>query len=285
MKLRREQGFTLIELLVSLALIGIILLAILNLNTSVFRSSASVQNRASLLQETQVMQNYVASRLRQAVYVYPNTTPIVLTTSGSSATTQAPNGTYTFTIGTDPLIAFIQPPSRPGSGNCTQANQATPPVGITQENSCYAFFAYYAIKRDRLTGGTTGANNPGQEPLNDGVSWVLMEYRAYFPPNTFPVGVTITPTLANTYTKSLSGKLVLDYLSPASATATLSDAQRIFRQVDGSAAGPTSVTLNFGATRNVGGQVISVPLATPSASRFSFTVYPRNINQVGVFNN
>ena len=260
---RRDVGFTLIELLVAMALLGVLLTAVVAFNISTSRSAAALQARNELLPELQNVQNYMASKLKQAVYVFPTGTVVNM---GSGYSTTNPSGGNSWTIGTDPIVAFILPPSAPASGQC--ASSPGP-------ETCYAFYAFYAMKRSTLVAKAAGANNPGADAGNDGSAWVLMEYRAnYAPPGFNPAVIT----------RGLTGRLLMDDLAPTTQTGT-DDARQLFTQVDGAQTpGVTAVTLQLGARRSVAGQSVRVPVPTPAASRDTLTVYPRNVGKPAVPN-
>ena len=66
-----QAGFTLLELLVALGLMGIVMGAVLSLNVNTGRATSALQARSELTSETQIAQNYIAGKIRNAVYVYP----------------------------------------------------------------------------------------------------------------------------------------------------------------------------------------------------------------------
>lgn len=252
---RREAAFTLIELLVGMALVGLILTALLSLNVSTNRSASSLQVRNDLLGETQTAQNYVVGKLRDAAYVFPTGTSLVLGTSGGYSTRKPGTSSGSWTVGTDPIIAFVAPPKNPSPGQC-----AASPSGST----CYTFYAYYPVQRSAITGsgGATGANNPGADAANDASAWVLMEYRRNY---------TTLTSLSSALASGISGGtglMVLDYLrSPVTG-------ETLFSQVDSPSVGVSSVTVQL-ATQRLGGQTVRVP----GAGRYSVTVYPRNVGK------
>ena len=107
---RVQQGLTLVELLVGLALAGVVTSALLSLNISTSQTSSLLNSRNDLLAETQLAQNYVAAKLREAAYVFPTGTALTLSATNSYST-QKPGGTTSaWTVGTDPIVAVILPP-------------------------------------------------------------------------------------------------------------------------------------------------------------------------------
>ncbi|ULH16791.1 prepilin-type N-terminal cleavage/methylation domain-containing protein [Deinococcus sp. KNUC1210] len=261
---RAAQGFTLIELLVAMALLGVLLASLFALNLSTSRAATALQARTQLLQESQSVQNYLAGKLGQAAYVFPVGTTLTL---GSGYSTQPPSGGHSWTIGTDPMVAFVLPPRKPAAGLCRSA---------PGPDTCYTFYAFYAMKRSDLTANASGVFNPGPDAANDRTAWVLMEYRANYMPSGF------TPTVL----ASAQGRLLMDYLRPTSQTGA--DTNFLFRQIDGVSAttgqetpGSTTVTVNLAAQRQVTGQTVSVPTGTLPTT---LTVYPRNVGKPVVAN-
>ena len=261
----RDQGFTLIELLMSMALLGLVLACVFFVYLSTSRSSAALQSRNQLLEESQTAQNYITGKLGQAAYVFPSGTSFSL---GSGYSTQTPVGGHTWVIGKDPVVAFVLPPRKPVAGACKPGN-----VG---PDICYAFYAFFAMKRGDLTASAAGVFNPGVDAGNDSAAWVLMEYRASY------TAAGYTPTVQS----GGQGRLLMDYLRPTSQTGA--DVNFLFRQIDGldpesgqQMAGVTAVTLHLAAQRSVVGQAVSVPTGDVPAT---LTVYPRNVGKPPVAN-
>lgn len=78
---RRTPGFTLVEVLIVLAILGIILVAVMNVQVGMMRDSARVTGQANRLQELEDASNYVADRLKGASVVSTS-----LTVNGESCT-------------------------------------------------------------------------------------------------------------------------------------------------------------------------------------------------------
>ncbi|GGR25049.1 prepilin-type N-terminal cleavage/methylation domain-containing protein [Deinococcus ruber] len=261
---RAAQGFTLLELLVAMALLGVVLASIFALNMSTSRAATSLQARSQLIQESQSVQNYMAGKLGQAAYVFPVGSTLLM---GNGYSTKRPSGGNSWIVGTDPIVAFVLPPRRPVAGAC---NSAAGP------DTCYAFYAFYAMKRSDLIANAAGVLNPGPDAANDSTAWVLMEYRANYTPSGF------TPTVI----ASETGRLLMDYLRPTSQSGA--DTNFLFRQADGvspttglETPGSTTVTVNLAAQRRVTGQIVSVPTGTLPTT---LTVYPRNVGKPPVAN-
>lgn len=184
----KTAGFTLLELLVALGLVGIVMAAVLTLNLRTSNATSALQVRSDLTSETQIAQNYIAGKLRNAVYIYPYQSSaavgfFALASSGystfnpnSSPTARAGfNGTgnYNWRFGSgdgnDPFIAFIVPPQATANsidvGDCTAATTDT-----ARAQSCYAFYAYYAVPRSLLVSG--GGSGTGSTPTGANLSLI-----------------------------------------------------------------------------------------------------------------
>lgn len=287
-----QAGFTLLELLVALGLMGIVMGAVLSLNVNTGRATSALQARSELTSETQIAQNYIAGKIRSAVYVYPYgasnyVASLQFANSGYSTYNASPragfdgNNSYNWRYGagdgTDPLIAFILPPAGPPNNLC-----ATSTTTDAKEQNCYAFYAYYAIPRASLVNGAgagaaaltlpSGANRLPADSNNDSNVWALMEYRSYF------TGSGYSISTSSGFTTGGTGRLVLDYLRPTTQIGT----DKLFiGGVGTTSAPPTSVTINLATTRQIAGQTVNVP----GTGRYSITVYPRNLGAVPYSNN
>ena len=284
---RPTAGLTLIELLVGLALIGIVLATLLSLTIGTARPSATLQARNDLLPELQTAQNYMAGKLREAVYIFP--AGLSFSLAGSGNTLKSPSGSYNWTIGTDPMVAFIVPPRSVVSPTSTTLGGCA--SGSDNDKYCYAFYAFYAIKRADLvnpTGADSRTNNPGPDASNDANAWVLMEYRGYY--TTSVLGYTASgysTTLTNipgaTTNGGSSGRLLMDYLQPMTGTIPLFTAPSTGPQV----AGQTNMKMNLAARQAAPGQIVRLPnnlLNTDPAAFNTLTVYPRNVGKPQLLN-
>lgn len=288
---RRTAGFTLVELLVALGLTGLIMGAVLTLNLRTNDAATTLQTRTELTGEVQVAQNYIASKLRNAVYVFPYysvasglASTFTLATSGYSTLNPAARvgrtgtGNYTWryafgTVAADPFLAFVLPPEQ---GNAVTAGScAASTTNAAKQANCYAFYAYYAVPRSLLIAGgggalPTGANKLQSDGVNDTATWALMEYRAYYATTGYGTGAGSIPTGG-------TGLLVLDYVRPTTETTTGTTVDKLFVA---STTPVTAVTLNLAATRQVGDETVNVP----GTGRYSLRVYPRNLSNAA-FNN
>lgn len=164
----RARGFTLLEVLLALGIASTLGLVLLGVLKSTARASAELSARADLVAEASLASAVVTARIREAVYIYPVGATLRLSASGF--TSRRPAGGQTWTVGSDPIVALILPP-KDAAVTCHPAFRS---------DGCYAFFAYYPVKRSVLTANAAPGNNPGADALNDAAAWVLMEYRSYF---------------------------------------------------------------------------------------------------------
>jgi prepilin-type N-terminal cleavage/methylation domain-containing protein len=209
----RISGFTLIELIISIALLGIIITLVLNLNANSREVSTGIINQSSMQQELRTAASIIADEVQRAYYVFPpcgaytssssetyacgtafdttnyktnalnvNFSKFKLTTTAETtirpdkATMPSDPEARTWTVGstTAPILAMIVAPREP--------NVSTKACGDSDSISrvsCYYFVAYYPVLRSTVTRTVTTATSKEKlEPFADNESqWVLMEYR------------------------------------------------------------------------------------------------------------
>jgi prepilin-type N-terminal cleavage/methylation domain-containing protein len=271
-----EAGFTLIELLISLAILGLLLAAVVSISIGTTRSASALQARNELQSELQITRNYMASKLSQAAYVFPNGSNVQMSALGN--TSVSPSGSQNWRVGTDPIVAFIIPPTVVQPGRCASS------IASTAANFCYAFYAFYAMKRSDYLAAVVGANDPGVNAANDATAWVLVEYCAYYSPSATNFASAFSPTnpltgfsaAATDIPTGNAGRLLMDYLDPGTGLATLfvntaPPSGGLAAQTPGS----TTVTMRLAALQNVVGRLTRLPSSNP-ATFDSLTVYPRN---------
>jgi prepilin-type N-terminal cleavage/methylation domain-containing protein len=208
--IRWTKGFTLVELLVSMAVLGVILVAVSGIFASANQIGAIVSNQTALQQELRIAGNIITDEVQRAMYVYPpcgiyggSTTPVLKVNCATTdfPTTVAtvdptkmyvgyskldifstglrgmkPDGTYDWKVGdtTAPILAMITAPRNPWLP-CEAGG------GFINSGACYTFVAYFAVKRKQVTRGylTNAANSRDLLDSNDANKdqWVLMEYR------------------------------------------------------------------------------------------------------------
>lgn len=282
--MKTAHGFTLIEMLIGMAILGILMLAFTQVFGGSLRASAEINSRNELISEAQIAQQLIASRLQSAYYVYPPATTLQMTSSGGLAkNTVRPNGVqnWTWTVGTDPILAMIVPPRI--LGFC-------PTTGSTSDDkdACFTFYAYYPVLRSALI-SLNPNSAPDADPQNED-TWILMEYRANLldgitrsatattdctgaktgqghlscPPNL--ATILTNPSTVRPSIKSQTGRMLIDYVQPLSLTAPY---DRMF-VID---TANRFVDVNVRLLQNRVGKELSVPTGN---APLSTRIYPRN---------
>jgi prepilin-type N-terminal cleavage/methylation domain-containing protein len=203
----KNKGFTLLEVLIALGLLGILLVLLFQTIGGTAQVSTSSNAGNELLREGQIAQQILASRIKEACYIYPSGATI---TMGSGSTTRNLFGipSNNWVINTHPIMAMILPPN-------ARDIDASP-------GAFFRFFAYYAVKRsDFLSmGAITSPNKPSADPRNDDSVWVIMEYRKNL--TDFPSTTTAKcATMISSDITGSSGRLLVDYVSPANPIGSL----------------------------------------------------------------
>ena len=251
---RGHTGFTLLELLIALAIMGVIMLAFTQLFGGSLRASSDISARNELLSEGQIAQQLIASRLRQASYIYPPGSSFTLTNTVRTRNTL--RGSQSWTVGTDPILAMVAPPkgaSSPGVTTCNSDTQAN-------KDMCFMFYAYYPLRRGTFMDAVDAKYAPEPDPANDDV-WLLMEYRQHIYDNVNRQGNRLAnPPGEGAVLAALGGstaQILVDYVQP-----TLEP--RLFAmRADG------SVEFNLQMRRKQWGRRLELP-------PLSVRVYPRN---------
>lgn len=280
MKRLFTQGLTLIELLVAIALGLAIFLVASNLLVSSSRSATDLQGRNELLEESQIAQNYMASQLREAVYVFPVGTTITL---GGGYTTRRPvTGDWKVGDAAAPIAAFVRPPQLLPNPTGPLSEQCTG-TASGDIRRCYKFIAYYPVKRSDWVSGATSFNNPGVDEINKD-RWVLVEYR-----NNYASAPALSTLTVPSYSAASGGegRLLLDYVQPQPLA--LPSTPPLFEVTTPPAGtlqapGNTSVTINLAVSRQTRGQAVTVPArnatTTGPQSVTPLVVTPRNVGNL-----
>jgi len=181
----------------------IFLLAFVRFFSGTLETSGQLRARNELLMEAQTAQGLMVNRIKEAWYVFPPGTSITLSSSGWT-TARVLNYTdppaYTWKTG-DHFLAMILPPEKEGVP-CSKDNKG-----------CFRFFAYYPMNRAYYNekAGVAEKLNPD---ANETKTWVLMEYRAYYPASRCPVTASGDPDPTNTAYRGKRAYFLVDYVQP-----------------------------------------------------------------------
>lgn len=289
--MKRTYGFTLIEMLLSMALLGILMLAFMQLFGSSLRASGEINARNELLNEGQIAQQLINSKLQNAFYIYSGTAPDPnpMALSGSSGTTARntvrSGAGQNWIPNTDPFIAMLLPPSV--MGQC-------PGGSVTgNANACFTFYAYYPMRRDTFISLNT-ETAPTADP-NNANAWILMEYRANILDGVNrSSNLLLTPPLPGTasgaaYTGRVA-RMLVDFVQPTGTAPTYQMFTVCAPRSSVAAPCPTGTTttspnqvnVKLRLLENRAGEEIrvpagSAPFTTPTPT-LSTRVYPRNWN-------
>lgn len=229
----RETGLTLVELLVASAIGLVMLVVVASQLTTGARTTATVSNQQSMLEDLRTAGNYLGDMGALAGYVFPVGAKLTIGASTGYTVRNPATGSNTWTVGTHGILAMLLPPTITG-GAC---NTASP--DNNQKVGCVRFLAFYALSRDHVTKNATGAENPGEDP-NDTNALALYRYFQYLPSQslqTYVSNLKTAGTLANTVFTGQSGNLLADYLAPGGFAPTF---ERCF--ADGSSLNRFDVT-------------------------------------------
>ncbi|WP_457629880.1 type IV pilus modification PilV family protein [Oceanithermus sp.] len=195
-------GFSLIEVLTSLLILGIISLAFIRIFSTTLDATGRINDRNTLLHEAQLAEQIIASRVKLAWEVFPPGTSIRINNGATTRNHLA--GSNTWVVGSDPMLALVLPPKKPGyTERCDTSNP----------DFCFRFFAYYAFRRsDYLSAvSPTSAEALFPDSQNDD-TWVIMEFRRVLTNVTDPS--TIAPPNGDSIYAGVKGRLLVEYVQP-----------------------------------------------------------------------
>lgn len=283
--MKTSSGMTLIEMLVAMAIMSVLMLAFTQVFGGSLRASAEINARNELVNEGQIAQQLIASRLQSAYYIYPNGTTLQLTTGGTTTPNTIRTGAgQDWTVGTDPFVAVLVPPTMspaPATGTPAQcpANSASSSVKESNKQFCFTFYAYYPIRRGALI-VSNSASAPPADSTNEN-AWILMEYRAniYDGVDRSADQLAFPPTTSTLYT-GRTGTMLVDYIQPQTTSPTytmfgicLPSAGMVGCPAGASTSDPSWVNLNLRLLQNRVGKPLQAPTGT---APLSTRVYPRN---------
>ncbi|MGL4612097.1 MAG: PilW family protein [Trueperaceae bacterium] len=199
--MKNKLGLTMVELLMSAAILVAILGLVLNGITSGSSVVTQVVSESELLEDTRVAAQLITDTAARAVYVYPPGATITLNSAGSWTVLNPKTNKNVWKIGTDPMLAFIEAPTRTDTA-CSDTESA--------RNACLYFVAYYPVKR--ATVATQEEYTYLEEPQNE-EAWMLFEYRKRLDTAELTAD-TLIPLSSTTGLKQTQGRILADYLVP-----------------------------------------------------------------------
>lgn len=197
-----KRGVTLIEILIAAA-ITLVLLAVVGRGlVSGSDTVWLISSQGELLEDSRYVSQMMADSVSRAVYVYRPGIQLTLQTDAAHtySVTNSATGTNQWTIGTHPILAYIEAPSKTSA--TTNCDAAHPEV-------CLHFVAYYPVLRSVVTASATGPDHPGEDPSNND-KWVLFEYRERLPLKSLSTSNAPPKTFSGS-----RGNILMDYLSPS----------------------------------------------------------------------
>lgn len=260
--MRTRRGFTLIEILVALTVLAVLMLAFVQFYSGTLRTTASLQIQNELLSEGQLAHHLIASRIKEAWYVWPPASTLQLASTGWT-TANTLRGGRNWTAG--PLfLAMILPPER-DRVRCSD-----------DVKGCFRFFAYYPMKRSYYLTHASPAETLEPAPPNDDKVWVLMEYRAHYRPGTnCPVRADGKPDPTVLTYRGGRGRFLVDYVQPLNDPWDRTyDYPALFGYARDLHGRVRAVTVSLRFAREVRGRVYRVPATTEP---LTITVEPRNL--------
>jgi prepilin-type N-terminal cleavage/methylation domain-containing protein len=210
-----QSGFSLIELLISIAIVGVIAIASVNLLRDATKTSSLVNTSAELQEELRLAAAIMSDEIERARYIFPpngkflevnpSSKNVTIDWSdfdlGSSNLRTGWHGQTKFEVNNlnsdakPQILAMITAP-RNTNVPCLTADNSTTSISsaVYYQNSsqripsgagCYQFVAYYPIKRVNATRGENGNDSTSSELLekdaNNQTRVVLMELRMNIP--------------------------------------------------------------------------------------------------------
>ena len=199
--MKKTDGLTLVELIIAAFILGLLLLLIGSGLQSSSKAVGLVMGETELLEDIRASGQMITDELSRAVYVYPPGTPLSLNSSDSATVINPNTGDNTWTVGTDPILAFVQGPDDPLK-ECSSSNEA-----------CIYFVAYYAMQRSGFVSSLVPEDKAIIQDDAHEDSWVLLEYRKKLSENRLAAN-TPPPTSSSSLLalKQSEGHLVADYL-------------------------------------------------------------------------
>jgi prepilin-type N-terminal cleavage/methylation domain-containing protein len=205
---QNRAGFTLIEMMISMAILGTIVITVLNIENNNQQVTSAISIQSSAQEDLRNAAAIIADEVARAYYIFPpcgayTTNPDVAPINydcetvfganykagrmnvsfskfslGSGYTTVRPNSATvtanpnTWTVGQSaaPILAMIVAPKKPDTDTCAALAQ--------KSTGCYTFVAYYPVLRSQVTNTSAVYSSDKLDPSPENKNqWVLMEYR------------------------------------------------------------------------------------------------------------
>jgi prepilin-type N-terminal cleavage/methylation domain-containing protein len=206
-KLKNQAGFSLVELLISIAILGVILVAVNGLLVASFGNSKVIGVQTNLQEEIRSAAAIINDEVQRAYYVFPPQGSVIKTASSdvtvdwSTFNLGASNfktGTHESTVfdvtsgsstSTPQILAMITTPREPTAPCLSKTKPSpasadlyeNPTLGISKGDGCYQFVAYYGVLRPKVTRGAVSNSSTSSELLDEDLNntdrLVLMEFR------------------------------------------------------------------------------------------------------------
>ncbi len=161
--MQNKHGFSVAELLT----VSVILLLLLGIITQGLISGGQTTQQivveSDLLEDARSMGNMIADNLTRALYVYPPGIELELSTFSEPTTLKPGTSSSLWTVGNDPIIAFLERPE-----------SISAPCSNSEPQGCIFFRAYYPVARSEVT-KDTGPYSYLKDTLNS-TTWILFEY-------------------------------------------------------------------------------------------------------------
>lgn len=273
--LSRQAGLTLVELLVGMALFGLLMTVLYQTLSSATDGTGRLTSQGLLQQEALNGQAVIASRLKEAWYVYPGGS--TLNFANNTLIRNPSTNTSSFTVGTQPVLAMILPP---------RASGATCTPNTANNSGCYRFYAYYGMKRSDWVTAATGFKDPGAEPTGVPATWIIAEYQADYVtrPTVSATAPAIPPTASDNSRINLLAESVAPALGGASPAYQLFTLSTTSTGMGGQVPGwPTSyvnkVQFDLRVTQTYQGRTSTLPNAS---SAYTLVIYPENVGRDGI---
>jgi hypothetical protein len=268
------RGITTIELLIASVILMVILGVVVQGLQSGGNVVSTVIHDTELLEDIRVASQMMSDEAARAVYVYPPGATFTLNKTTSWMVKNARTRNNKWTIGKDPMIAFLEAPKR-STGTCSDASE------ISKE-ACIYFVAFYMLPRSEVVKNRTYL----QDPLNNN-TWMLFEYRRRLDLEQLSAD-TLLPLGPASGLINGSAEMVADYIVPETFVLADTICRTRFSEVETGETGSdvcaefaqafdpyylktmVSATLTLSASVTRGKQVNRTP-------EISFSLSPRNL--------